>query len=162
MSFLIRAYAPADLPALQAVRAAAFAPVFASFRNIVGTEIAALGLVTAEQEQADLLDSIAKPDSGHSIAVAESGGVIVGFVSWKVGIAPGIGEITLNGVHPDHGGKGIGTALSEHALAALRLAGMKLATVGTGGDPSHAPARRAYEKAGFSVHIPSIYMYRRL
>lgn len=162
MSFLIRPYAPADLPALQAVRAAAFAPVFASFRNIVGTEIAALGLVTAEQEQADLLDSIAKPDSGHSIAVAESGGVIVGFVSWKVGIAPGIGEITLNGVHPDHGGKGIGTALSEHALAALRLAGMKLATVGTGGDPSHAPARRAYEKAGFSVHIPSIYMYRKL
>ena len=124
--------------------------------------VAFLGLVTAEQEQADLLDSIAKPDSGHSIAVAESGGVIVGFVSWKVGIAPGIGEITLNGVHPDHGGKGIGTALSEHALAALRLAGMKLATVGTGGDPSHAPARRAYEKAGFSVHIPSIYMYRKL
>jgi ribosomal protein S18 acetylase RimI-like enzyme len=162
MSFLIRTYAPADLPALQAVRAAAFAPVFASFRNIVGPEIAALGLTTSEQEQADLLDSIAKPDSGHSIAVAEIGGVIVGFVSWKTGIAPGIGEITLNGVHPDHGGKGIGAALYEHALAALKAAGMQLATVGTGGDPSHAPARRTYEKVGFSVHIPSIYMYRKL
>lgn len=162
MSFLIRTYAPADLPALQAVRAAAFAPVFASFRNIVGPEIAALGLTTAEQEQADLLDSIAKPDSGHSIAVAENGGVIVGFVSWKPNIAPAIGEVTLNGVHPDHGGKGIGTALYEHALGALRAAGMQLATVGTGGDPSHAPARRAYEKVGFCVHIPSIYMYRKL
>jgi ribosomal protein S18 acetylase RimI-like enzyme len=162
MSFLIRPYAPADLPALQAVRAAAFAPVFASFRNIVGPEIAALGLTTAEQEQADLLDSIAKPDSGHSIVVAESGGVIAGFVSWRTDIAPGIGEITLNGVHPDHGGKGIGTALYHHALAALKSAGMLLATVGTGGDPSHAPARRAYEKVGFSVHIPSIYMYRKL
>ena len=31
-----------------------------------------------------------------------------------------------------------------------------------GGDPSHAPARRAYEKVGFSVHLPSIYMYRKL
>jgi ribosomal protein S18 acetylase RimI-like enzyme len=167
MSFLIRAYAPADLPALQAVRAAAFAPVFASFRNIVGPEIAALGLTTAEQEQADLLDSIAKPDSGHTIAVAESGGPngtgkVAGFVSWKLNIAPGVGEITLNGVHPDHDNKGIGAALYEHALAALKLAGMKLATVGTGGDPSHAAARRAYEKVGFSVHIPSIYMYRRL
>ncbi len=162
MSFLIRTYAPADLPALQAVRAAAFAPVFASFRNIVGPEIAALGLATAEQEQADLLDSIAKPGSGHSIAVAEIGGVIAGFVSWKTDIAPGIGEITLNGVHPDHRGKGLGTALYEHALAALKSAGMSLATVGTGGDPSHAPARRAYEKVGFSVHIPSIYMYRKL
>lgn len=162
MSFLIRAYAPADLPALQAVRAAAFAPVFASFRSIVGPEIAALGLTTAEQEQADLLNSIAKPDSGHAIAVAESSGVIAGFVSWKLNIAPGIGEITLNGVDPAHGGKGIGTALYEHALAALKSAGMALATVGTGGDPSHAPARRTYEKVGFSVHIPSIYMYLKL
>ena len=47
-------------------------------------------------------------------------------------------------------------------MKALKAAGMQLATVGTGGDPSHAPARRAYEKAGFSVHIPSIYMYRKL
>lgn len=162
MSFLIRAYAPSDLATLHAIRAAAFAPVFASFRSIVGPEIAALGLATAEQEQADLLDAIVKPDSGHAIAVAESNSVTAGFVSWKPNIAPRIGEITLNAVHPDHGGRGIGTALYEHALAALKSAGMQLATVGTGGDPSHAPARRTYEKVGFSVHIPSIYMYRKL
>jgi ribosomal protein S18 acetylase RimI-like enzyme len=162
MSFLIRAYAPADLPTLHTIRAAAFAPVFASFRKIVGPEIAALGLTTAEQEQADLLDAIAKPDSGHTLAVAEGNGTLKGFVSWKPDIAPGVGEITLNAVHPDHGGRGIGTALYEHALAALKAAGMQLATVGTGGDPSHAPARRTYEKVGFSVHIPSIYMYRKL
>lgn len=162
MSSLIRAYAPADLPALHAIRTAAFAPVFASFRDIVGPDIAALGLSTAEQEQGELLDAIAKPDSCHTIAVAEIDATPVGFVSWKPDISPGIGEITLNAVHPDHGGKGIGTALYEHALAALKSAGMQLATVGTGGDPSHAPARRAYEKAGFSVHLPSIYMYRKL
>ena len=162
MSFLIRAYAPADLPTLHVIRAAAFAPVFASFRAIVGPEIAALGLTTAEQEQADLLDAIARPDSGHAIAVVEIEGALAGFVSWKPNIAPGIGEITLNAVHPDHGGNGIGTALYDHALAALKAAGMQLATVGTGGDPSHAPARRAYEKAGFNVHLPSIYMYRKL
>jgi GNAT superfamily N-acetyltransferase len=162
MSFLIRAYAPSDLPILQTIRAAAFAPVFASFRAIVGPEVASLGLATAEQEQADLLDVIARSDSGHTIAVAESTGAIAGFVSWKPNIAPGVGEITLNAVHPDHGGKGIGTALYEHALGALKAAGMQLATVGTGGDPSHAPARRTYEKVGFSVHIPSIYMYRKL
>jgi ribosomal protein S18 acetylase RimI-like enzyme len=162
MSFLIRAYAPSDLPSLHTIRAAAFAPVFASFRSIVGAEIAALGLTTAEQEQADLLDTIAKPESGYTLAVAEAHDTIAGFVSWKPNIAPGIGEITLNAVHPDHGGRGIGTALYEHALAALKTAGMHLATVGTGGDPSHAPARRAYEKVGFNVHIPSIYMYRKL
>ena len=36
MSFFIRAYAPSDLPTLHTIRAAAFAPVFASFRTIVG------------------------------------------------------------------------------------------------------------------------------
>lgn len=102
---LIRLYTLADLPALHAIRTAAFAPVFASFRNIVGPDIAALGLTTAEQEQADLLDAIAKPDSGHTIAVAEAGNAIAGFVSWKPNVAPGIGEITLNAVHPDHGGR---------------------------------------------------------
>lgn len=162
MSFHIRAYAPDDLATLHAIRAAAFAPVFASFRDIVGPEIATLGLATAEQKQAELLDAIAKPDSGHGIAVAEVNSAIAGFVSWKPSIAPGIGEITLNAVHPHYGGKGVGTALYDHALAALKAAGMQLATVGAGGDPSHAPARRAYEKAGFSVNLPSIYMYRRL
>jgi ribosomal protein S18 acetylase RimI-like enzyme len=159
---LIRPYIPADLLTLHAIRTAAFAPVFESFRDIVGPEIAALGLATAEQEQADLLEAIAKPDSGHSIAVAETDNAIAGFVSWKTDAATRIGEITLNAVHPDHGGKGVGTALYEHAIAALKVAGMQLATVGTGGDPSHAPARRAYEKAGFTVGLPSVYLYRRL
>jgi hypothetical protein len=39
---------------------------------------------------------------------------------------------------------------------------MALATVGTGGDPSHAPARRAYAKAGFGPAIPSLTLYRLL
>ena len=105
MSFLTRAFAPADLPTLHAIRAAAFAPIFASFRSIVGPEIAALGLATAEQEQADLLDAIAKLDSSHAIAIAESGSTVIGFVSWKNDPATKIGEITLNAVHPGHAGE---------------------------------------------------------
>jgi hypothetical protein len=37
----------------------------------------------------------------------------------------------------------------------MREAGMKSAVVTTGGDEAHAPARRAYEKAGFSGAVPS-------
>ncbi len=36
MSVILRAFHPDDLPALQAVRQAAFAPVFRSFRDLVG------------------------------------------------------------------------------------------------------------------------------
>ena len=44
----------------------------------------------------------------------------------------------------------------------MREAGVRVATVGTGGDAAHAPARRAYEKAGFGPYLPSIYMYKAL
>ena len=32
----------------------------------------------------------------------------------------------------------------------MRARGLDLAIVATGGDPGHAPARRTYEKAGFT------------
>jgi hypothetical protein len=38
----------------------------------------------------------------------------------------------------------------------------RVATVATDGDASHAPARRAYEKAGFTAHIPSVWLCRKL
>ena len=50
----------------------------------------------------------------------------------------------------------------ELVLERMREQGMLLATVGTGGDPSHAPARRAYEKVGFGPALPSVWLYRRL
>jgi len=73
-----------------------------------------------------------------------------------------LGEIGLNAVDPAHAGKGIGTAMYELAAARMQQAGMKVATVATGGDPSHAPARRAYEKAGLNAQIPSVWMCRKL
>ena len=63
----------------------------------------------------------------------------------------GAGEISILGVDPDRQGTGIGTALTLFALERLREAGMGVAMVETGGDPGHAPARRAYEKAGFAL-----------
>lgn len=63
---------------------------------------------------------------------------------------------------PEFSGEGIGTKLYEFANDTMKAAGMIVATVATGGDNSHAPARRAYEKAGFNVQIPSVWYYRTL
>jgi GNAT superfamily N-acetyltransferase len=72
------------------------------------------------------------------------------------------GEIGLNAVDPARAGAGIGTAMYEFAVRFMQQAGMRVATVATGGDPSHAPARRAYQKAGFDVQFPSVWMCRKL
>jgi GNAT superfamily N-acetyltransferase len=158
----IRPFGPGDLPAMQRVRRAAFEPVFRSFRSIVGEEIAAIAFARADAEQAELLDGICAAGSGHHVLVAAIGGEVAGFVSFTVDADKRTGEIGLNAVHPERAGRGLGTALYGRALARMKELGAALATVGTGGDPSHAPARRAYEKAGFGPALPSVHLYKLL
>jgi GNAT superfamily N-acetyltransferase len=62
---------------------------------------------------------------------------------------------------PDYQNDGIGTALNEYAIDKMREAGMRLAVVETGGDESHAPARRSYEKAGYTG-LPLVRTYQKL
>lgn len=138
--------------------------MFRSFRTIVGGKIAPAAFARAEEEQGAHLDSICDEGSSHLVFVAiqVDGGEIVGFCAVSLDSTSKLGEIDLNAVDPDHQGRGIGSKMYEHALALMRQAGMRVATVGTGGDPSHAAARRAYRKAGFTAEIPSFYMYRPL
>lgn len=158
----IRPVRPTDSPHLQAVREAAFAPVFASFRSILGDEIYDLAQAREDAAHESLLTSMLVADSVWEVYTAELGDEVVGFVSVRLDEETKVGEIGLNAVHPSHGGNGIGTKMYEFAIARMKQAGMRVATVGTGGDPSHAPARRAYEKVGFSVGIPSVWLCRKL
>ncbi len=151
-----------DLPHLEAVRQAAFAPVFASFRAILGEEIYTLAQARDDETHDQFLVSLVVPDSGWEVYAAEQAGVVVGFVSVKLNLETHVGEIGLNAVHPHSAGQGIGTAMYDFVLARMKEAGMQVAIVATGADPSHAPARRAYAKAGFTVQIPSVWLYRTL
>jgi ribosomal protein S18 acetylase RimI-like enzyme len=158
----IRPFEPGDLPALQRIRQAAFEPVFRSFREIVGAEIAAIAFTHADGGQAKLLEDICAAGSGHHVSVVTVGEEIIGFVSFTIETDKRTGEIGLNAVHPDYAGRGLGTWMYEHVLARMKELGAALAIVGTGGDPSHAPAQRAYEKAGFGPALSSIYLYKLL
>jgi len=84
--------------------------------------------------------------------VAEVDGTAVGFVAIELHHPEhSMGEISMLAVDPDHQGWGIGTALTAFALDRLKDAEMTVAMVETGGDPGHAPARRVYEKAGYTL-----------
>ena len=161
MSFDIRPFAPGDLPRLHAIREAAFAPVFASFRSITG-DVASAAFPNAEREQAQHLDDLCGEANPATVLVVIQGGKIIGFVAYTIDTETGLGEIGLNAVHPDHAGQGIGTCLYEMVLERMRQVGARAATVSTGGDPSHAAARRAYEKVGFGSPIPAVSFYRAL
>ncbi|HEU0223263.1 MAG TPA: GNAT family N-acetyltransferase, partial [Paracoccaceae bacterium] len=135
---------------------------FRSFRDIVGAKIAAIAFAHADAEQARLLDEICAAGSGHHVSVVTVGGEIVGFVSFTIDGDKRMGEIGLNAIHPHHAGKGLGTWMYQQVLARMKALGVAVATVGTGGDPSHAPARRAYEKAGFGRALPALHLYKLL
>jgi GNAT superfamily N-acetyltransferase len=158
----IRPFEPGDRPALQAIREAAFAPIFRSFRDIVGEGTARIAFAHADAEQAKHLDDICDSGSKSHLLVVTIGTEIVGFVSFTIDAAKRIGEIGLNAVHPDHASQGVGTWMYAQVMARMKERGMALATVGTGADAGHAAARRAYQKAGFGPAVPSIYLYKLL
>ena len=158
----IRSVQAEDEPLLQTIREAAFTPVFASFRSILGDEIYDLAQAKEDQAQENLLSSMLEFKSDWEVYTVKLDEKVVGFVSIQLNHETKMGEIGLNAVHPSYTSQGIGTEMYNFAVSRMKAAGMKVATVGTGGDPSHAAARRAYRKAGFTVEIPSIWMCRTL
>jgi GNAT superfamily N-acetyltransferase len=62
-----------------------------------------------------------------------------------------MGVIDFIGVDPDYQRRGISSRLTQVAIDHMRRQGMDIAVVATGGDPGHAPARAAYEEAGFTL-----------
>lgn len=73
----------------------------------------------------------------------------------------GIGEIYMIAVDPDAQNQGIGEVLADVAIEWLRASGMRVALVETGGDNGHAPARRVYEKAGYTA-LPAVRYFKAL
>ena len=157
----IRPFAPADGAALVHLSLLAFAPVFASFRQLLGPAIYAHLYPDWRARQRDVVEEVIADSANTTILVAELDGIVVGFIASTLDHQEKTGGIWLLAVHPDHQNRGIGTALNAAALAQMRANGMTLAVVNTGGDPGHAPARRTYEKAGYTA-LPQVRYYQHL
>lgn len=83
------------------------------------------------------------------VAVAVVDGEMAGWVSWRIHEEDSMGEVYVLTVAPEFQRRGVGRALLDHAHDQVRRAGMRMVMVETGGDPGHAPARAAYESAGY-------------
>jgi ribosomal protein S18 acetylase RimI-like enzyme len=88
--------------------------------------------------------------------VTEVDGEVVGFLTYYEPGPPNVGEIGGNAVHPEWQGRGIGVRQCRRALEIFREKGFTSATVFTGLDEGHAPARAMYEKAGFRETTPHV------
>jgi ribosomal protein S18 acetylase RimI-like enzyme len=148
---LVRPYEEQDAAAVVELSLRAWAPVFASLEQTLGPAIFGRLHPDWKEDQRRAVENVCASQETR-VWIAEANGEIVGFVATGV-FDPerAMGEISILAVDPDHQASGIGTALTEFALDRLAEAGMRVAMVETGGDPGHAPARRTYEGAGFTL-----------
>jgi ribosomal protein S18 acetylase RimI-like enzyme len=158
--FRIRSYEPSDEELVVELSLRAWSPVFASIESILGSELSLRlhGDWHAHQEKAVRAVLV---DDELTVWVAETSRVI-GFVAARVfDRERRIGEVYMLAVDPTSQVGGVGTALTEHATNWMREAGMRVGMILTGGDPSHAPARRVYEKANYTL-LPTAGYYKAL
>jgi ribosomal protein S18 acetylase RimI-like enzyme len=157
----IRPFDDRDAEAVVGLSLRAWAPVFASLEQVLGSEIFRRQHPDWREDQRRAVEDVLATKEGR-VWVAEVDGTVVGFVAVELDHPErSMGEISMLAVDPDHQGGGIGTTLTEFALDRLKDAGMKVAMVETGGDPGHAAARRTYEKAGY-VLLPIARYFKNL
>ena len=150
-----------DLDAIVELSLRAWEPVFASVRAVLGDEIFLRLHPDWETDQADAVrTTCTNPE--RDVFVATADGRPVGFVAIALNaFHERMGVIDMIAVDPDYQRRGIGTRLTEHAAEHMRARGMDIAVLETGGDPGHAPARAAYDKAGFTL-LPIARFFRLL
>lgn len=144
-------YEPSHLDAILALSLRAWAPVFASMEAAMPKPVfSAFYPQGWEVGQSANVEVVCK-DRETAVWVALIADKVVGFLGTRIHEDNPVGEIYIIAVDPDHQRRGIGAELTTFAFDQMRKAGLSIAMVETGSDQGHAPARRAYESAGFSL-----------
>ncbi len=144
----IRLFVEGDLGEIVELSLLAWEPAFESMEKVLRPRIFHLIWPDWKKSQAEGVEGACRATDKYKTLVAELDGRVVGFIAYE--LKGETGEVVLLAVHPEFQKRGIATQLNEAALDAMKAVGAKLAIVETGGDDGHAPARRAYEKAGYT------------
>lgn len=157
MNIEIRPYETKYIKDIVALSLRAWEPVFRSIKENMDREIYEIFYPDWRQSQKEAVEHVCGSDETR-VWVAFEEETVTGFAALKLGSESKTGEIYMVAVDPDHQGKGICSSLVQFALKHMKEEGMTVATVSTGTDPGHAPARRCYERMGFSVWPVAMYL----
>jgi ribosomal protein S18 acetylase RimI-like enzyme len=161
MNLQLRPVRDDDVKDVVRLSLSAWAPVFSSFEQIMGPDIYAYVYPDWIKSQSESIEAVCKDGEETIVWVAELDGVVVGFLAYKLDAKDKTGEVWFLAVDPEYQNRGIGTELNNFGLEKMKESGMQMAVVGTGGDPAHAPARRSYEKSGYTP-LPLVRYYKDL
>ena len=148
-----------DVDAAVAIAVEQWRGIYDEYRKILGDEIYSLAFngrleLKAENVRLGVLDT-------ERCIIAECDGEVCGFCTFVIN-ENGVGTIKSNAVSSKRRGRGIAGMMYGRVMEIMRAKGCRAVAVQTGLDDAHAPARKAYEKAGFEVGLPSIVYYKKL
>ncbi len=162
-NIVIRHPREGDADRLAEIAKKQWAGIYKSYKQLIGEELYDIWFQNALEEKAKAVINHAL-DADHFI-VTEINGFIVGFAAFFIQTSPSgekVGILTNNAVDSDFRGRGLGTKQYEYIFDIMRKAGCVSVSVSTGLDDAHAPARKAYAKAGFEMGIPQIKYFKKL
>jgi ribosomal protein S18 acetylase RimI-like enzyme len=160
-SILIRPYKQDDLEVVADIGNRAWCDIYRMFRETYGDELFAVMVPDEKTSKGEQVRSFCRHHP-EWIFVCEEKERIVGFVTFRLDEEKKIGEIGNNAVDPECSLKGLGQQMYSAVLAHFKQRGMHFAKVQTGQDAAHAPARRAYERAGFDIAHKDVTYFRKL
>ena len=161
-SIKIRPFDMKDLCRLQDIAFEAWQPIFQGYRQQIGDDLFEQSRPDPDGKRKEVL--FRAENSPERIIVAEDeSGNIAGFATYDLDHERKIGIIGSNAVDKSMGLKGVGQAMYAEIFRRFKQAGMTAAQVTTGLDDGHAPARRAYQRAGFGeFSLPSVTYFKKL
>jgi GNAT superfamily N-acetyltransferase len=158
---MVRSFRSDDLAWVVETADKAWRGINAAYRAAYGDELFEILVLNEHTRKGEEMRAICREHPGD-VFVCEENGRRAGFMHLILDHGRAIGEIGNNAVDPDCGLKGIGQQMYRFAFDRFRAEGMRYATVQTGLDEGHAPARRAYERAGFDISHSKITYFRKL
>ncbi len=179
----VRTFEPGDSARVAAIAAAAWQPVYDGYLAAMGRDMFAFYHAGWQERKAGEIARFCARENaavwvaeaavgaegergaGTGAGAAGEGGSrrgpeVAGFICCLLDAERRSGVICNNAVDPAFQRQGIGRLLNAYVLERMRERGIRFVSVSTGGgDDAHAPARKAYERAGFVVQIPQTTMF---
>ena len=158
---MVRRYNEKDLGRIIDIGNAAWREIYSMYHRCYGDELFGILMPDSENIKGRQIKEHASRHP-ENIFVCEEDSRIVGFITFNLDYQRKIATVGNNAVDPAYRHKGIGQQMYEVAFRHFREEGMFYAKVTTGLDEAHAPARRAYERAGFDIRCEDVTYYKKL
>jgi ribosomal protein S18 acetylase RimI-like enzyme len=158
---MIRPYKKDDLETMVQIAYKAWAKIFEGFRKDLGEDLYNILYNIPSQDKRVQLTNFTEKYPDWCL-LCERNGKVVGFATFYLDNDRKVGLLLNNAADPECGEKGVGQEMYQAVFDHMKACGKKMVYVTTGLDYAHAPARRAYRRAGFKNEQLSVTYYRML